>query len=242
MDPVPLLAATLAVAAGSVVQAFSGVGAGFIIVPLLALIDVSLIPAPVVLGSIALSSLMAWRERGAIHRQFIPAMLAGILPGAFVGAYVLSKLPVQRLSLLFGAMLLLAIAISLSGRRIPLTHGSALVAGAIGGAMGASSGFGAPALAILYQHESGPRIRATLALLYTGASLMILGALAAFGKFTGREAVAGASLVPGYLLGYALAGRVTRRMNQRLARLAALGVAALAAAALLWRGIFATAA
>ena len=70
----------------------------------------------------------------------------------------------------------------------------------------------------------------------------ILGALAAFGKFTGREAVAGASLVPGYLLGYALAGRVTRRMNQRLARLAALGVAALAAAALLWRGIFATAA
>jgi len=237
MEPLPLLAATLAVAAGAVVQAFSGVGAGFIIVPLLALIDVRLVPAPVVLGSIALSSLMAWREREAIHLRFIPAMLAGILPGAVVGAYVLSKVPMQRLSLMFGAMLLLAIAISLSGRRIPLTHGSALVGGVIGGAMGASSGFGAPALAILYQHESGPRIRATLALLYTGASLMILGALAAFGKFAGREAVAGTLLVPGYLLGYALAGRVTRRMDQRLARLAALGVSALAGAALLWRGI-----
>jgi uncharacterized membrane protein YfcA len=44
-----LAAATLVVALGSVVQAISGVGAGFLIVPLLAWIDVGLIPGPVVL-------------------------------------------------------------------------------------------------------------------------------------------------------------------------------------------------
>lgn len=47
------IAAILAVILGSVIQAISGVGGGFIIVPLLAWIDLSLVPGPVVFGSIA---------------------------------------------------------------------------------------------------------------------------------------------------------------------------------------------
>ena len=75
MNTTDLLAAILAVALGSIVQAISGVGGGFIAVPLLAWIDLSLVPGPVVLGSISLSTIMAWHERKHIDLHTIPVIL-----------------------------------------------------------------------------------------------------------------------------------------------------------------------
>ena len=48
MDLVEFAAATAVVLLGSVVQAATGVGGGFIIVPLLAWIALQLVPAPVI--------------------------------------------------------------------------------------------------------------------------------------------------------------------------------------------------
>ena len=74
-------AATLAVIIGSVVQVTSGVGGGFIIVPLLAWVDLGLVPAPLIFASLSLSALMAFRERGAIDWAHIPTTLVGLIPG-----------------------------------------------------------------------------------------------------------------------------------------------------------------
>jgi len=86
VSPVEFLAATLAVIAGSIVQVASGVGGGFIIVPLLAWIDIGLVPAPLLFASLSLSGLMAAREWHAIDWQYIPIILIGLLPGSLFGA------------------------------------------------------------------------------------------------------------------------------------------------------------
>ena len=124
---------------------------------------------------------------------------------------------------------------AISGIRFRRTRTSSLIAGAMSGAMGTSSGIGAPLLALLYQQEAGPRIRATLAVLYTGASILILIVLIGFGQFAVADARSGAFLMPGLLVGYWIASRFTLQVDRGGTRIAVLGVSSVAAVALIAR-------
>jgi uncharacterized membrane protein YfcA len=237
MTPLELLAATLAITVGSMVQAASGVGAGFLIVPLLAWINLSLVPAPMIFASLTLSGLMAWRERGDIDREHLSPVFFGLVPGSALGAWIISSLPAEQLGLVFAVVILLAIALTVIGLDIPLNKTSAVAAGGVSGAMGASTGIGAPVLALLFQHASGPRVRATLALIYTFASVLILLILALFGRFGASEAAAGALMMPGFLAGYWIANRLRHRLDQGATRPAVLIVSAASAIGLLVRSL-----
>ena len=237
MSLADFVAATLAIALGSLVQAASGVGAGFLMVPMLAFIDLSLVPGPMIFGSLSLSSIMAWRERGAIDNQHLTPMCLGLVPGCALGAWILSIVPGDRLGIVFAIVILLAIALTLAGLDIRLTRLTALAAGGISGTMGASSGIGAPVLAILYQHTSGSSVRSTLALIYTVASLIILVMLAAFGRFGVNGILTGIALMPGFLIGYWIANRFRHRLSQRATRPLVLSVSGAAAIALLIRSL-----
>jgi len=99
--------------------------------------------------------------------------------------------------------------------------------------MGASSGIGAPPLALLYHRESGPALRATLAVLYTVCSLLIVLLLAAYGSFGVREALTGCLLMPGFFIGYFLGGSLVVHIERQGLRTAVLVVSAAAAVALI---------
>lgn len=228
-----LLLAVAAVALASVVQGMSGVGGGFIAVPLLALIDIRLLPGPLIFASLSISAVMAWRERVAIDYHNVTPILLATIPGACLGAWLLAGIDPEYLGRVFGSVILLAILVTAVGVKLPLNRATGALAGAAAGAMAAVSGMGAPMLAILYQHQSGPRIRATLALLYTGATLLILLALAAFGRFGLQEVLTGLLLVPGFLAGYLLSRPLTRRFDRGATRWLVLSVAAVAAIALI---------
>jgi len=230
-------AATATIAIGSIVQAASGVGAGFLMVPMLAFIDLGLVPGPLIFGSLVLSGIMAWRERGAIDSGNLAPMFMGLLPGCALGAWIISIVPADQLGIVFAIVILLGIAVTTSGLDLPLNRLSALVAGGVAGTMGASSGIGAPVIALLYQHASGARVRSTLALIYTFASLLILVALAVFGRFGGTEMLSGFALMPGFLAGYWVANRLRHRLDQLASRPVVLSVSTAAAIALLIRSI-----
>lgn len=231
------VAATATIAIGSIVQAASGVGAGFLMVPMLAFIDLGLVPGPLIFGSLVLSGIMAWRERGAIDSDNLAPMFMGLLPGCALGAWIISIVPADQLGIVFAIVILLGIAVTTSGLDLPLNRLSAVVAGGVAGTMGASSGIGAPVIAILYQHASGARVRSTLALIYTFASLLILVALAVFGRFGGAEMLSGLALMPGFLAGYWVANRLRHRLDQLASRPVVLSVSTAAAIALLIRSI-----
>jgi uncharacterized membrane protein YfcA len=233
MNIAEFAAATLSVIIGSIVQVMSGVGGGFIIVPMLAWVDMGLVPGPLIFASLALSCLMMMRGRDLIDWRFIPATLLGMIPGSIAGAVVLNSVPADNLGMVFGTVILAGIAITSSGLKIPLTRMTAIAAGTISGAMGTSSGIGAPLLALIYQHESGPKIRATLAALYTGASILILLILFAFGRFRTPEVQSGLALMPGFIAGYWIANHYTAQVDRAGSRIAVLLVSAAAALALI---------
>ena len=237
MTLIEFVAATLAVLLGSVVQVASGIGGGFVIVPLLALVDLNLIPAPLIFASLSLSGLMAVRERAAVDWGHIPITLLGLIPGSILGAYVLSSVPQANLGVVFGVVIMIGILLTVSGLHVPLTRLTALVSGALSGAMGTSSGIGAPLLAILYQNESGPKVRATLAVLYCGASILILLILLSFKQFSMAHALAGFQLMPGFVLGYWVANHFTPHIDRGGTRIAVLGVSVAAATVLIVRSL-----
>ena len=232
-----ILAANGILAAGSILQAATGLGAGLVVVPLLALISLEFVPGPVILAVLALAWLMAWRGRAEIYFTGMPVLLGGLLIGMILGASALSYLPSDRLGVLFGGLILLAVVVSISGARVEHTRAVVSFAGALSGFMGTTSAIGAPVLALLYQHHPGPVLRATLGLLYLISSIVMLALLHLAGRFGMNELRLGLMLIPGVVAGYLLAGLLARFLDRGYSRMAVLVISTLSAFLLILKSI-----
>ena len=231
------LAAVLAITLGAVMQAATGLGAGLIVVPLLALISLELVPGPVIFASLILSFLMAWGGREPINLSNIDKILLGLLAGMVAGAYGIAQLPLESLGLVFGLLIVLAVLASFAGLKVGLTPANLLTAGALSGFMGTTAAIGAPVLALLYQHEDGKTLRATLGLLYFVSSIAMLALLHIAGHFSLRELALGAYLIPGFLIGYFLAGKLARTLDQGYSRIAVLLISSVSAIVLIVKSV-----
>jgi hypothetical protein len=235
LDPLSTVAATSVIVAGAVLQAATGMGTGILIVPLLALISLDLVPGPAVMASVALSLPMAWRGRRHIRYGELKPLMSGLLVGCAIGALGLASIPAERVGIAFALAILLTVAVTSAGVQLPFNRRSLISVGVTAGVMGASSGVGAPPIALLYQHREGPELRPTLAFVYAASSAIILVFLAAVGKFGRHEATLALWLVPGYMLGYLLSGPLARVMDRGYSRLAVLVLSTVSAVALLFR-------
>ena len=227
------------VCTGSILQATTGLGAGLIIVPLLGLISLELIPAPMIFASLALSSLMAIAGRKSINFFNIRPVLAGIVIGTVVAASYISVLSLDKLGLVFGIFILFAVVLSIKSPPISFTFKGCYTAGVLSGFMGTSSGIGAPVLALLYQQHTGKSLRATLAFLYVISSIVMLIFLHFAGRFGVSELISGVSLIPGFLLGYLLSPVLVKKIDKGLARPAVLIVSTVSAGFLIVQSVIA---
>jgi len=234
---VEILAANGVLALGSVLQAATSLGAGLVVVPLLALISLEFVPGPVILAALALAWLMAWQERTVISYTGMPLLLGGLMLGMIIGTSVLSQVSLERLGVLFGVLILLAISVSISGLRVRLTPATVSVAGVLSGFMGATSAIGAPVLALLYQHQTGPVLRATLGLLYFVSSIIMLSLLHLAGRFGNNEMILGLALLPGVAVGYLVAGYLSSCIDRGYSRIAVLLISSISAGLLILRSI-----
>lgn len=214
---------------GAVLQASTGLGAGLVTVPLLALISLELIPGPLIFASLALSGLMTWRGRNSIRFLNVSPIVAGLIAGTATGTLSISAVPLDRAGILFGALVLLAAAITAAGLTIRFNRVNLLAAGGLSGFMGVTASIGAPVLAILYQHEEGRTLRATLAFLYFVSSIMMVAFLHLGGRFQLRELQLGISLIPGFLIGYFLAAPIAKILDKGYSRIAVLVISTMSA-------------
>src|SRR4029077_13228268 len=117
-SPLEFAVATLIMAAGSAFQAAVGLGLALLVVPLLALIDTRFIPAPILFAGIALAAATAYRDRAAIDRATLGLSFVGLTIGTCVGAIALKLVGPAYLPKLFGALILVAVLISVAFRRV----------------------------------------------------------------------------------------------------------------------------
>jgi len=232
-----LLIGMLAIFAGSLLQASTGLGLGMVAAPVLLLIDPDLVPGPLLMLALVISVMVATREWRSIDRKGLSFALSGRVAGTLLAGLTISLIPLSIYSLLFGLLVLCAVVLSATGWRVMPTPRNLLAAGVASGYMGTLTSIGAPPLALAYQHGTASAIRATMAAYFVIGSALSILMLAAVGKFAGEQLLASITFIPALVAGFWLSGRLVKRMNGRMTRYAVLGLSGLSAVILVVKSL-----
>lgn len=225
MTPVLLVVLAGLVFVGAVVQRSVGLGFGQVTAPPLAILWPELVPAVMVLLVIPLTLTMTVQHRRAVVVAELPPALIGQLGGTALGAGLLAVVEPGALSLLVGAMVVGAVALSVTSPPVPPGRGWVAVAGVASGAMSTTAATGGPPLALAYQRVTGPRLRGTLAPLFLLGNVMSLAGLAVVGRVGAPQLIAAGVMLPVLAGGTWAGARLARRLDAGRLRPAVLAVA-----------------
>lgn len=235
MSPLQVVLVVGVVTLAACLQGSIGFGMALVAAPILVLVDPTLVPGPLIASALVLVTLVAIRDRAHADLRTVRFSMLGQAVGAYAGASVLARLDPRGFGILFGALVLLAVAISALGFHLRVTKTSALSAGLLGGFMGATSSIGGPPMALVYQHEGSARFRGTLSAYFIVSCVVSLTALAWVGRFGWHEVQQAMVLVPGQVAGFLLSYPMTRLLRETSVRPFVLGLSALAATGVLAR-------
>lgn len=237
LDLVQWLLAILVVFVGSTIQGIVGYGVGLFSAPLLFLINPMLVPGPLVIvgGLVPLLVLRANRQ------GIVPRDLAFALPAGGVGviaAWVLvGLLPATTWQWLFGALIILAVAVSCLRLTIRPTPATISVGTFCSGCMGTITGVGGPPLGVVYQHADPARVRGTLSAIFIPLSVMSSIALVFLDRMGWREVWLAVAMIPAVLGGFWCARHLGARVPRAGFRVFVLGTALIAGVYSVWRGL-----
>lgn len=229
----------LAIFFASCMQASIGFGMGMLAAPIVAIVDPSLVPGTLIMLAILVSTLVLVREGGSLDLSGASWALAGRIPGTIVGALLLVLLPERGLALMLAGVVLFGIALTSFGW-IPLPRKRNLVvAGAASGLLGTATSIGGPPMALVWQRNTGAKLRSTMSAFFLVGSIMSLAALAVAGAVDRHTALLFVLLAPATILGYVLSRFVNRVMDKRRLRLTAITVSTIGAVVLIGQQLWA---
>jgi uncharacterized membrane protein YfcA len=137
------------------------------------------------------------------------------------------------LAVLVGLSVLVAVAVSLTDWRVPLTDPALVGAGAASGFTGTTTGVGGPPMALTYQHHDPAVMRATISAFFFVGAIFSAVALWAAGEIGARQLELSGLLLPAVLLGTVTARVLRHRLRPEIVRPAVLVVCAGSAVLLL---------
>ncbi|GLZ12511.1 permease [Actinomadura sp. NBRC 104425] len=232
-----LLVGGLAALLGAIVQSSVGLGVGLVATPVVTLLFPSMMPGAILVAAVVLPVATLVREMRHADLRGLGWAFGGRLAGTPLGVWVVAVVPVDALGALIGAVVLAALAASAWSGAVPRNPATLTTAGLLAGATGTASAIGGPPIALLYQREDGPRVRATLSVFFTVGALLSLATLAAAGQLPQEQVVAGLALTPFVLTGFAVAGPLRRYLDDGRMRYAVTVVVGLSALSLIVRSV-----
>lgn len=239
MSLLQILIANLVVLVGACLQGVAGYGIGTLSAPLLFLVSPVLVPGPLVLNAVLLNLLMLIRHRTAIRVREVRLAVAGGLVGTVLAGGTLLVLSPQGFELVFGVLILLAVGLSVGGWKPRLNGRNSVVAGAASTYMGTITAVGGPPIAMIYQNEKGPLVRANMSAFFMFASLMSIVALIGSGYLGLEELMLFLATAPGVVIGFLVSRWFVGRLPSARLRPIILAIAGVAGAAALVRGVLA---
>jgi len=235
--PISLLLAILIISIATVIQRCFGIGLGLIAAPLLFLLNPHYVPLTVLSCGFLLSLAGVIQARRQLNwRRVFPALLARI-PGAWLGALLLSWLSPAMLAIGLGLTLLAATTLSwktlsLSGNRRQLA-----VAGFFSGLLATTTSVGGPPMALVYQQQARHRARDELALFFLAGTPVSLLLLALHGHISAQHQALLLPVLPGVWLGYVIARRLDNKLPQNSVKPVLLLFSALSAMLITYQGV-----
>lgn len=234
---ITILAAIIIVVIGSIVQGSVGIGLGFIAVPLLALLDQRFVPGPLLLAALILTILVSYREYKSIVFRQISWAVVGRIMGTFLAIGMLTLIPDNKLAILFGIMVLLAVGLSLLGFRLSISAPNLVFSGILSGIMGTTSAVGGVPMALIYQDLEGSKLRGTLSAIFVVGTLISIISLIIIGRFGEREIILALEIIPGIIIGYFISNRTVKILDKGYIRLVILWLAGFSGVILFIHGL-----
>jgi len=225
---------------GSILQMATGVTAGMIIVPFLAMISYTLIPVPVAFASLALTTMMAYKGRQHIDTKNIFQISIGTLAGILLSIFILKNISFEYMGLLFGSFLLISVFISIKVKSFTLNKSINYTGGFVSGVMGSMAAVGGQVLALLFQNHPLESLKATLAFLYTLFSIVMLSIFFLFGEFSYSQFISGVYMMPGFIIGFLVAPVFAKYFNPKYTKTVVLFMATLGALSLITKSLLLT--
>lgn len=230
-----LLAA--AVTAGALVQGAVGLGLGLVAAPVVTLVDSHLMPGVMLWLATAYPVLTLVHEGRHVDWPDLGWAFVGRVPGTVIGVAVVSFVSAGLLGLLVGVMVLVAVLLTWQVFALPRRRPVLAAAGLVSGVTGTATSIGGPPFALVYQHVTGPRLRATMAAYFVGGGALSLVGLAVAHQLDVRDARWALGLAPFLVLGFLLAGLVRRHVDAGRTRAAVLLVCGCSGLALIVRSL-----
>lgn len=218
----------LALLIGAVVQGCIGFGMVVIAFPVLVMVEPALMPQSILVVSLPITFLNAYKNFGGAEYREVGWLSAGRIPGLIGGLVLLGMAERSTLALGGGMVVLVAVALSLWAPRLPRNVPTMLAVGGISALFGTAIGIGGPPLGLLYQHETGQRLRSTISLIMLTGAPVSLTLLAITGDLSRTDMQTGAALVPFAIAGSLIAPRFAPWFDDRI-RKAVLSICAAAA-------------
>jgi hypothetical protein len=161
----------------------------------------------------------------------------GRLAGTVIASLLLVRLPETATSAVAAVLILFAVALSLGGLDVEPSQGLLIGAGTVSGIMSTLASVGGPPIALLYQREKGPRLRATLAGFFIMGTVVSLTGLVLVGNFDLPEIRATLILLPAIVVGFLLSGPALPLLDRGYTRAAVLLISAVSSLVLLVRSL-----
>nr|WP_296778333.1 sulfite exporter TauE/SafE family protein [Rhodococcus sp. (in: high G+C Gram-positive bacteria)] len=223
----------------SCMQASIGFGMGMLAAPIVAIVDPGLVPGTLIMLATLVSAMVLLREGAALDFSGAGWALAGRVPGTILGALLLVALPERGLALMLAGVVLFGIVLTSLGW-VPLARKRNLVmAGAASGVLGTATSIGGPPMALVWQRNTGAKLRSTMSAFFLVGSILSLITLTAAGAVDGHTAWLFVLLAPASILGYVLSRFVNRVMDRRRLRITAISVSTVGAVVLVVQQVWA---
>jgi hypothetical protein len=227
--------ASITMFVGSTVQGSIGFGMGLLASPILILIDERFVPAPILLSSWVLTTFLVLRERQAIDLVGLRWAVAGRVAGTSIAGIVLAVMPQDRVTIVFGGLVLVGVAMSVSGLQLTPRRSILVGAGTLSAVMGTIASIGGPPMALVYQHAHGARLRATMSSFFWIGTVMSLVTLRLVGRFGAAEVRLALVILPAMVAGLVVSKWTAARVDRGYTRPLVLALAAAAGLAVILR-------
>ena len=224
---------------GATVQGVVGLGVGLVLAPIAGLIDPAMLPGVPLWMALVMPMLTLSRDWRDVDWHGLAWAVPARAPGTAVGVAVVALASERLIGLAVGAMVLIAIGLSLRTFEFRVNRTSLVGAGLLSGITGTATSIGGPPIALVYQHRDPQQVRATLGVYFLlGAVFSIVG-LGVTGNLHERDARLALALLPLLLLGFATALVVRTYVPAKQVRMAMLLACAASATALVVRSLVA---
>lgn len=230
--PADTLAVAVAIAfLASFVMSTTGFGFALTMAPLLTLAwNVKEAVAASILLSLMNQGPLIFEVRAHVVPGRVLILLLGFAAGAPLGLYVFDALDADALTVLVGAVVIVASIVLFLAPRVEIgdreTTPLGILAGALSGAIGASTSLSGPPVVIylLSRHPEMETFRATILSYFLPAGVITVTAFAVLGRITEDVLIVAAASVPGMIAGVLCGMWLRRRLDAERFRVIVLGV------------------